>query len=141
MSMIHRWGDKDFDWAALEDARRIVSDTCRRYGRIAGPSKEKFGTLRFYAKFNTISLTNIVYPGGYRQLPKPLGWLDRTVFEPVFKLLFGNLWHVWQQSVYSWAYNRAIKKHPHIREEILEAADYLELIDGAEDIVEKYRQY
>src|ERR1700677_1913581 len=134
----HEWGEEGFDWNGLDDAGRIVQDACRRYGRFGGQVKEKWGCLRFYAHFSGFSLHAIFYPGYvYCQFPKWLWNLDCTLSRTVFKPLHGvTYW--WQTKVYNWAYQLALKKYPHLRDEILCDADFPELITGGMEVHNKY---
>lgn len=45
-SPCHTWGDKDFDWHALDEACQYFSKNVQRYGRMMCFTKEKYGTMR-----------------------------------------------------------------------------------------------
>lgn len=132
---MHDWGDEDFDWAGLNKAGRMITDICRRYARLGGQSKEKYGTLRFYAAFGWLSLHSLFYPGyAGSQFPNWLWRLDCRIIGPVLRKLFEKVFVCWQIKVYIYAYQKAVKKYPHLRVEILVMADQLELIPDTEDI-------
>ena len=133
---IHIWGDKDFDWEALDGAIDTIYWWTCHIGRFGGQLKEKFGGLRFYAFFSDGTLYSLCKPGYYYcHWPKWWWRFDLAVISR-FTRYSGLLWLIrrWQHFIYNLAYQRAIKKYPHIREEILMDADYLELIKGTEDI-------
>lgn len=124
----HDWKDQTFDWKSLHEAELYITSFCRKYARLGGQSKEKFGQLRFYAKFG-LSLHSLFYPGyHYNQFPKWLWTLDIYVLTPTLQFIFGKVFHKWQSYIYGLAYRRAIQKWPHIWDEIVAAADYPEYI-------------
>lgn len=132
--MDHDWSEKSFDWEGLTDCCNIIQDTCVRWGRLGGQVKEKYGTLRFYAQFANLSLHGLLLPGYYHYgwFPKWLIRLDMDVITPILNKIPGlqKAFFWWQKKVYSYAYWKAMKKHRHLREEILECADYPEYIKG-----------
>jgi hypothetical protein len=128
---MHHWDDDKLDWAGINGACDILYSTSRRWGRLGGQVKEKFGTVRFYASFGHLSLHTLIYPGYvYSQFPKWLWRLDIYITGPILDKLFGRLFVWWQTKVYRYAYKKALKAYPHLREEILCAADYRELLEG-----------
>jgi len=134
---MHIWGDKDFDWQALDNAIHLIWWWSTKVGRFGGQIKEKWGCLRFYVFFSDGTLHSLCKPGYYySQWPKWFYWgIDWPIIRRVIKYS-GLLWliHRWQHFIYNFAYQRAVKRFPHIREEILIDADLLELIKGTEDI-------
>ena len=131
---MHQWGEKDFDWGGLDDAINIIHGTCVRWGRLGGQAKEKFGQVRFYAGFGYLSLHNLIYPGYvYSQFRNWLWRIDISYIGPAMRFVFAKPWFWWQKMIYNYAYQKALKKHPHLRAEILWAADYPEFIKGAEE--------
>lgn len=125
----HQWGDKDFDWKALDDAGHLLRKITKRYGRLGGDIKEKYGELRFYAKFGNLCLHTLIYPEYYfSQFPRWLWKLDCNYIGPVLNFFFGKAFIWWQMKVYRYAYKACIKKYPHIKDEILDAADYDKLL-------------
>ena len=134
--MIHNWGDDSFDWNALNKAIEIIWWWSTKIGRFGGQIKEKYGTLRFYAFFSDGTLYSVCKPGYYYyRWPHQVHKFDLYVIRRITNFL-GIRWLItrWQYFIYNLAYQRAIKKYPHIREEILQNADYLELIKGSEDM-------
>lgn len=127
---MHEWGDKDVDWKGIDDAAYYIADYCRRWGRLGGQYKEKYGTVRFYARFGDLSLHGLIYPGYvYYQFPKWLVRVDLAIRTPLHFCL-GHLFTWIQHRVYSRAYRNALKLWPHLQAEILCNADYPELIAG-----------
>lgn len=126
------WGDEKVDWEGIDLAANYISSYCRRYGRLGGHSKEKYGEIRFDASFGYLSLHTLIYPGYYySQFPKWLWELDVDYIGPVLQKLFEGLFVKWQKHIYSKAYIKALKKWPHLRSNILCGADWPELIKGA----------
>lgn len=130
---MHQWGDPNVDWNGINNAAIYIETFCRRWGRLGGHSKEKYGTVRFYVNFGARSFLSLTHPGyvHYRPYPKWLTTLDIYYGDKILKysglyFLFSKL----QPFIYSLAYHRALKKWPHLRAEILCDADYPELIKG-----------
>lgn len=127
----HMWGELGVDWAGIDAAANYLGDYCKRRALLTGQTKEKFGTVRFYAHFGHLSLHSIVYPGYvYSQFPKWLWSLDCWYIGPVLRFFFERPFVWWQIRVYSRAYLNACEKWPHLQAEILCAADQPELISG-----------
>lgn len=127
---MHRWGDGFPYFADVENAAYDIEMFCRRWGRFGGQSKEKFGTVRFYARFYGGGIYSLVKPGYYfYHWPKWAVAIELFLFSHTPKCL-KNLIYRYQAQVYRKAYSLALKKYPHIREEILGGADYEELLEG-----------
>ncbi len=132
---MHSWGDSDVDWKGIQDCCDILYKICYKYGRFGGQIKEKYGTVRFYATFST-SLHSLVYPGYvYNQFPDWLWKLDIHYITPFLEKTVGKLVFWYQKKVYNYAYQKCLKKYPHLRDEILCCADYPEFISGAKEYV------
>jgi len=130
---MHRWGDKGIDWKGIDDCCTILWDTARRWGRLGGQIKEKFGTVRFYANFGRLSLHTLLLPGYFHSgwFPNWLWNLDQRAIGPAMQWALEKPFVWWQKKVYNYAYQKCMKKHPHLRAELLCGADYPELIKGA----------
>ena len=136
--MHHEWGEEGFDWKGLDDACNIIWNTCITWGRFGGQAKEKRGCIRFYAYFSGFNLHTFFYPGHmYNRFPKWLRAVDdfliKTIFRPLQRPMY---WY--QTKIYNWAYQLALKKYPHLRDEILCDADFPELITGGMEVHNKY---
>lgn len=132
---VHTWGDEDFDWKALTDCEDIMWRYGTRIGRVGGQIKEKYGTLRYYAHFGNFDMHNLFYPGYvYVKLPRWFHYyFEEKFLKPIYKWSGLNwLFSKWQVFWYSFAYNKACKKHPHIVNEILGTADHPQLIKNYE---------
>lgn len=126
---MHLWGDENVDWAGIDSAASFIQKYCNRWGRFGGQAKEKYGTVRFYARIGYLSLHGLVYPGyTYCQFPKWLWTLDIYYISPALQFVFGKLAYRWQTFIYKKAYGLAIQKWPHLKKEILYGADYEELL-------------
>ena len=133
------WGDEEFDWEGLNDAGYIISRYCRRWGRLGCNTKEKWGALRAdMSPIGFLSLHAIVFPGyAFSHFPKWLFKIDVFVISRIFERFQKPIgW--WQRKVYNAAYQKALKKYPHLKEEILVDAEYPQFIDGAMEIHNKY---
>lgn len=127
---MHYWGD---DWDGWDDLSRVCDEMwtfTRRWGRLGGDIKEKYGTLRFYAKFHHM-VHDLIWPGYvYCQWPKWLHFLwswdcwyyDKYCSRLRYCIVKYQYW------IYRLAYRRALRRYPQIRKEILCAADYPELL-------------
>lgn len=128
---MHIWGDKDFDWEALDKAIEYFESRCRRWARLGIWVKEKYGTMRV---FTTCALFmeydfihHIFYPGyvSYR-FPK---WFRRYVDWPFGKALkwMGILYliQLYQVAVLKYFWKRAAEKWPHISVEILDEYNWV----------------
>jgi hypothetical protein len=126
----HMWGDETFDWASLEAAISLIHDACYNWGRLGVSSKEKWGCADIYVEFWNGSIHSLLYPGYiFNYFPSFLMWLNSekiTSFNNRIGLV--NLVHKYQGLIYRRAYEKALKKYPHIAKEILCNADYPELI-------------
>ncbi len=137
MACHHDWSEKEFDWKGLADAIHYITDTLTRYGRIAAHGKEKWGCARISVSIGYPSLHTLTYPRYvYNQFPNWLWRLDCNYIGPVIRFLIGKPLAKWQMYLYGATYRKAIKKWPHLQAEILNDADYKELI-GAGFKVEK----
>ena len=126
----HFWGDKDFDWNALNQAGTYLSTRCKKWARLGLWTKEKYGTLRvsttcaFFDQYGFIH--HIFYPGYVRYcFPR---WFRKYIDYPVSYCLdkIGVVWLVqmYQQAVLKHFWKRAAAKWPHIAEEILDEYDF-----------------
>ncbi len=114
----------------INDAAAYIQEYCIKWARLGGDAKEKYGTVRFSPDFG-LSLHNLIYPGHcFYRFPKWLITADLYVITPMLNKLFGVIWHKWQSYIYRKAYKNAVSKWPHLRKEILCAADYDEFLEG-----------
>lgn len=131
---IHYWGEEGFDWEGLNDAAEYIASFCKRWARLGGQYKEKWGEVRFYAQFcgpRYLSLHMLTHPGhAFYRYPKWLVWVDIYILTKVLGFLFGKIMHRWQKYIYGKAYLNACKRWPHLQAEILSAADWPEWIPG-----------
>lgn len=139
---MHRWGDEGIDFEGIGNAAYEIGEYCRKWGRITCNSKEKYGTVRVYVSWFYGSLHELINPGHYYiRFRKPLAWLDWRIFGPLIRYSrIPNLMHRWQFYIYNRAYQIALRKYPHLKVEILCCADYQELIDGSDAILEQWRK-
>lgn len=90
--------------------------------------KEKWGEVRVYCSFGYWSFHDLVYPGyAFNQFPRWLQSLDYHLLGPLLQHLY---WvtepvHKWW---YKRTYKKALEKFPHLRDAILNGADWPELL-------------
>ena len=127
---MHQWGDAWFEahGADLDAACDFLRDYCRRYARLGGDVKEKWGTLRFYAHFHH-QLHDLFYPGyAYCQWPYWLWIFDLRVYcSPAFNAVRRAI-QTWQIFIYRRAYRLTVQRWPHLFRELLFSADYPEFL-------------
>lgn len=128
---MHHWGDDFAYFSDVEDAAEYIREFCVKWARLGGQSKEKYGTARFYANFGVYNLHSLTHPGwaNYAWYPKWLIKFDIYYAPIMFKYSGINwLFSKWQPYIYYVAYKKALHKWPHIQAEILDGADYPELL-------------
>ena len=129
ISPYHDWSETDFDWKALNEAGRYLTDNCRRWARVGLWTKEKYGTLRvsttcaFTCEYSPIY--SLVKPG-YAYYRWPV-WFRQYIDRPVGKALnllgvlrLINKYQMWTLKRF-WL--KAAEKWPHIKDEILDEYD------------------
>lgn len=129
---MHNWGQEGVDWAGISDAAEYIASSLRKWRVNVTDHKEKFGTVRVYLFWGWSSLHCITHPGyHYCQYPKD-GWLYKLNYSSVvyyfLRRVVNPILIPLQQRLYTYVYGQAIKKWPHLRHEILEGADYSELL-------------
>lgn len=131
---MHNWNNDGVDWKGIAEAGDFIRDYCIKWARLGGSVKEKYGTVRFYPiSMGSISLHQVVYPGYQRnRFPSWLWNFDIDYATPLLTKLFGSTYARWQEKVYYRAYKKAVYKWPHLRAEILVAADYLDLLNDGD---------
>ena len=141
MGNCHYWSEEDFDWKGLGEAGHIIWWLCTKIGRVGIHQKEKYGTLRVSSWFWNGSLHELIYPGYVsNQFPQWLWSFDIYYITPLIQWLRFPTWimYQWQKFIYMLSYYIAMRKYPHIREEICVNADHPELIIGGKVIYDKY---
>ena len=126
---MHYWGEEGVDWHGITDAAHYIGHILRRWGRVGvADCKEKYGEVRVYCTFGWHQLHNITHPGHFfSRYPKWLWELDCTYLHYLIRPLNVAVIPI-QRSLYRIAYRRALRKWPHLRDEILEGADFPELL-------------
>lgn len=142
MGNYHDWSEKDFDWKGLSKAEDIIRFWFK-LARIGCHSKEKYGTLRVTPYFFDGTIHTLMYPGfvycQYNFLRSQRWYLDIYFWPKFFKYTgLGYLIYYCQIPFYTLAYYIAMKKYPHIAEEICVDASRPELIIGGKAIHNKY---
>lgn len=98
---MHKWGSPGVDWKGINDAAYELATFFRRWGRMHVLGyKEKWGEVRV-----SVAL-------GYWGVPL---WVNKLVVP-------------YHEFIYRLGYKMAIKKRPHLTDEIIEGADYPELL-------------
>lgn len=132
---MHNWGEEGVDWKGIDDAATYIHGYCLKWAFLGGQSKEKYGTVRFYAHFGWLSLHGLIYPGyAWNQFPKWLWKLDCNIIGPALRFFFERPFVAWQRYIYKRAYRSAVRKWPHLKEEILVCADYPEFFGSEHEL-------
>jgi hypothetical protein len=128
---MHRWGDEGVDWKGISDAANYIGKFLRRWGRVSvTQTKEKYGTARVYCAFGWYQIHSITHPGYvYSRYPRWLWRLDCYYGNYLTRPL-NYLAVPFQKWLYRIAYQRALRKWPHLAGEILMGADFIELLMG-----------
>lgn len=130
---MHSWGDEFKHFEDVGVCADEIGAFCVRWGRIGVTStKEKYGTVRVYCVFGLYSLHSLIFPRFVFRNPSFPIWLYRLDSKITWRLFRAfQRPCVWYQSkIYRLAYQRALKRYPHIKEEILSDADYPEYLEG-----------
>lgn len=130
---MHSWGhwpDKLFN--QVDECAFEIGTFIARWGRMGVlQTKEKFGTVRVYCSFGFDCIHSIVWPKHHwihKWWPYRLDLWISTLLQPVINPML----HLLQKKVYRLAYKRAVRKYPHLRNEIFCCADFGELLEGVE---------
>ena len=132
---MHYWGDPSVDWEGIDAAGSYIGRNLKRYGRISVfQIKEKFGEVVVACSLGVTSLIQLTHPGYcyYAPYPKWLMLLDIYVISPMlapFNVIVMP-YHKW---LYRYTYKRAIRKWPHLKDEIIGGADWQDLLHGLGD--------
>lgn len=133
---MHHWGDLDKDGNDIcyqvSRAAEYIGRWLMFWARInVMQYKEKFGTVRVYCHTGWRSLYEIWRPGHYWT---PAWWPHNLEHFLCYKLHILRPINViiipFHRRMYRWRYKQAIKKWPHLKEEILCSADWDELLEG-----------
>lgn len=136
----HDWSDDSFDWKSLNEAASLIHGTCKLF-RIGCHIKEKYGTLRASFYLFDGSFHSVLYPGyvyyqynNWRVCKFIHKYTNVDIAKKMLHLdislaSYKNKWYnklvvspvQWfQYNVgYKTAIKLAIRKYPHIKEEIL----------------------
>lgn len=126
MGNYHQWGDKDFDWDAMEHCLHYFYIGLVKFGRMDVRLKEKYGTLRVDGSLGSrITLSQLIWPGYcYLQYTKSkfyhqIFYIDETIIPAIFKYTgLGKLMFKYQKLVWNVTTLYCVNKYPHITEEI-----------------------
>jgi hypothetical protein len=122
--------DKEKVEALCSKVAREIFLYLRKFRVPVRDCKEKYGTVRVYTGLGWTSIHSIFYPGYvYSQFPQWLWTFDVYYGD---KLLYYSGLSWLSYKVHAWAYRKAYKnaidKYPEIRDNILNSADYKELL-------------
>lgn len=128
---MHTWGEEGVDWEGIGEAARFIAEYLLRWGRVnVRDWKEKFGTVRVYCSLGWCQIHSITHPRYlYSQYP---GWLWKLDVYHGYKITRLVNWFIvpYHKWLYRRAYRLAVEKWPHLTAEILNGADYHELLKG-----------
>lgn len=126
---MHDWGDDKVDWKGIGDSAEYIATNLVRWGLVnVRDWKEKFGTVRIYCSLGWYQFHSITHPRHvWGRYPKWLWALDCKYGSKIVRPLNWIVipYHKW---LYRRLYRNAVRKWPHLMEEILSAADFDELL-------------
>ena len=127
---MHDWSEKDVDWQGIDNAAYYIGCFITRWGRIGVmQTKEKFGTVRVYCHLGFSCFHGLIWPWHHWIHTWWPYKLDLTISRLIDRCV-NYVLLPWQRLVYRQAYKNAIKKWPHLKEEILNCADFSEELKG-----------
>ena len=120
----HDWSEEDFDWNGLYKAQTIIEKWCR-CARLAIHAKEKYGTIRQSLYPWRGSLHELIYPGYVSsQFPNWLWHVDCLFISKYMPKFIIKFVQKIQRFFYNVGLAKAVKKYPHIADEILNDAQH-----------------
>jgi len=123
---MHRWGE-DADWEGINNAAEFIGEGLLRWRVNVRQYKEKFGTVRVYCTLGIQWWPQLTNPGYYHN-PWPK-WTWRFQDRPRWLLRLVNaMIRPVHSLLYTYYYTQAVKRWPHLRQEIVSCADYEYLI-------------
>lgn len=114
----------------LGHAAAYIGKILARYGRIrVAQTKVKFGSIRVYMSFGWDSLLTLTHPRWSHYGPYP-EWLKNFDIMYISKALpwTNPVVIPYQRWIYRLAYKAALKRWPNLQDEIIDSADYSELL-------------
>ncbi|MGH7262227.1 MAG: hypothetical protein ACREI9_16445 [Nitrospiraceae bacterium] len=128
---MHKWGDTTVDWFGISAAAEFIGEGLRLWRVDVHQYKEKYGTVRVYCILGLFSWNQLTHPGySYNK------WPHFVVYPGRYSLFRLGLWTLnlvvrpFHEYLYRYYYIEACRRWPHLRREILDAADYPELLEG-----------
>jgi hypothetical protein len=132
---MHDWSQTDVDWAGINAAAEYIGRNLIRWGRVpVSEIKEKYGSCRIYCGFGWYNFHTIFWPN-YAYCRYKWKWLWHLDCATTVHKLFSILNYIIipiHKRMYRYYYKQALKKWPHLWEEILCCADWQELLEGLE---------
>ncbi len=152
---MHCWGDGFEYFNDVGNAAAEIGDFCRKWGKISvTQTKEKYGTARVYCHFGGYYMIHDLFWPGHVASRYPFGFskfdrlFKKTVGKKIYEMVGNMMWRTdhflsrillrnkfvskwlcrYQVWIYKKAYERALRKYPHITREILYGADWEELL-------------
>lgn len=126
---MHSWGDTDMDWEGLNDAGRYIARYCKTRAWMRIHWKEKWGCIRFEYTYSSLfenPIHSIIWPGHlFIRYSNRMLRIDKMLGSILTTLRITRAIRSYQTWVFKRAIRNAVKKWPHIREEILEDVQYI----------------
>jgi hypothetical protein len=130
----HDWSEINFDWKALNECCDFFATNLRRWGRIQiSGCKEKYGTMRLewfmwnghYSQF----IHSMIFPGYLHiRYPKWMYKVDWIITDIAAKSGISRAVSAYQRLIFNIVTVIAVKKWPHIHDEILDELEFDELL-------------
>lgn len=127
---MHYWGEEGFNFCEVSEAAEYIGEGLRKWGRAnVTQYKEKFGQVRVYCYLGLSMFHQLIWPGYCRSMyPYHWMWVLDIKLSKLWKyisFIIVTPYHVW---LYRKLYKNAVKKWPHLHDEIVACADYTSLL-------------
>jgi hypothetical protein len=124
----HYWGQwSDSLFIDVECAAGDIGKFCRRWGRFFVNTKEKYGTARAYTHFSYGLDLWSLWTGGYCFYHGPKWFWGINCFIQNHTDWLTPAIQSYQVFIYKLAVRRALRRYPHIHNEILSGIDHQDL--------------
>lgn len=130
ISPYHEWGDKDFDWKALNEACGFFQRNLQRWARLFCLTKEKYGTLRLeWFDFGLHGVLGLINPRIMMWRGSNWVYITNDKITAITRKI-GLSWLFWQYQrlIFNILTVIAVKKWSHISAEIVDEYEFEEIL-------------
>jgi hypothetical protein len=127
----HYWGEEGFDWHGISAAAAFIGEGMKKWKVDVRQYKEKFGEVRVYCSLGLQDLHQLTHPGYVSNQWPQWAWELQFIWPARLLVRFLNLFFLpLHKYLYRRYYEQAVTLWPHLHDEILDAADWPELLEG-----------